>query len=162
MTAAPHLRVITSDGEILEEHPELEALRTQIRMLERERAGQRLKIAGLEQDKARERLEHPRSEDIERCHRYWQRKCNHPRAGLDDAAFWCIAELLELRVKPRSEEREFAWPRDFKAAIDGAAHDPWTRVRKNGSVKRFDALKTVFKDADSMREFIARAPKAGA
>lgn len=157
-------RIADENGEIVSPErllADLQAAETQIRMLERERAGQRLRIAQLQRDKAKERDEHPRRADVERCHAYWQRRCNHPRAGLDDATFFAIAALLELRVENgKRREREFSWPDDFKRAIDGAAFDPWVTTRKNGSKKRHDDLGLIFRDAAHMREFVAKAPGA--
>lgn len=154
-----HLRLVDSDtGEWVQdpsELPELKTAQTQIAMLERERAGQRLRIAALEADKSRERAEHPRRRDIERCHRYWQKRCDHPRAGLDNATFFAIAAMMGRRVK---REPEFRWPEDFKRAIDGAHYDPYITTRKNGSQKRHDDLGLIFRDAAHVREFIAKAP----
>lgn len=156
-----HDRIADENGEVVSPERllhDLQAAETQVRMLERERAGQQLKIAALERDKAKEREKHPLKEKIERVHSYWQRRCNHPRAGLDDETFFKIAELMELKVKPRSDEREFSYPDDFKLAIDGVWFDPWIKTQKNGRRVRHDELSRVFKNADSMREYIGKAP----
>jgi hypothetical protein len=44
-------------------------------------------------------------------------------------------------------------------AIDGAAFDPYTTKRKNGSTKRHDDFTLIFRNADKMEEFANRAPK---
>lgn len=155
MSDVPHLRVVHAEtGEVVDS-PELERALTQIRMLERDLAGKRLKIADLERDYDKIRDQHPRRRDIERVHAYWQKRCGHPRARLDNPEFFAIASLLLLGGK---RHPEFAWPEDFKAAVDGAAYDPFVTTRKNGTRNRHDSLGLIFRDAAHMRDFIAKAP----
>jgi len=158
--------VSDEDGEILgpadilarlrQAEAERDAAVTQVQMLERDLQGKRLRIAHLEADEDAKREDHERREDIERVWRYWQKRCNHPRAQLDNPTFFAIAALMKLGGK---RTPEFKWPDDYKAAIDGAAYDAFEVRRRNGTVKRHDDLGLIFRDAAHMREFIAKAPQ---
>jgi hypothetical protein len=44
-------------------------------------------------------------------------------------------------------------------AIAGVAFQPYTKVRRNGTVQKFDAWHTVFKGATAIEEYACRAPR---
>ena len=84
MSAKParHLALVdTNTGEVVESRElaamqaELDELKTKFKMAQRDVAAKNLRIANLEADHARRRLEHERYGDACRVAKYWWRKC---------------------------------------------------------------------------------------
>ncbi len=81
-----------------------------------------------------------------RLHDFWRERCNHPKSKFSVERF---KEAL-----PRLKEHDEAMCR---RAIEGAAYDCYRKVRKNGTVKRFDDWGLIFR-ANMFEEFANRAP----
>jgi hypothetical protein len=167
---ARHLRLIDAEtGELVQSdvHAELEELRTKFKMSQRDVAAKNLRIAALEADKARDRLDHPRYQDAVRVARYWWRKCKAGNGRVHymaptrlDAvlALMDLEELVPVPGKRRRERRPVYTMAHFKAAIDGAAFDCFETKRRNGSTAKFDDLELICRSAGKFDEFIAKAP----
>jgi hypothetical protein len=99
---ARHLRVVevTDTGEVLtgtglaELQAEVEKLRVDLKMAQRDVKAKNRRISELERNKAQERLDYERRADVERIATYWHRKCRP-----DDFA------RETPRVNPMSPER---------------------------------------------------------
>ena len=177
-SARGHLRVVEIDdnGEFkvldsdalasLEE--EAEKLREDRKNLERDIRAKRRRIAELERDRARERLEHPRYDDAIRVAKYWWRKCKgaNPRVNYQTPdridpvlALMDIEEIVvDADTKKRRREPHYSLGH-FKAAIDGAAFDPFITTHRNGKQERHNDLSQICKDATRFDRFIAKSPK---
>lgn len=158
MSHQPALRLVNADGEMedIDGCQECNRLRSLVAGLEQDITniesdlrGKRAQIKALKADREREAREHPRRQEVEELFAYWCEKCNHPRSTLDAERTFRLAWGLEHYGLPMC-----------KLAIDGAAFDPWTRRRKNGTLKRFDEVGMVFKDAPKFEDFVCRADPA--
>jgi hypothetical protein len=176
---ARHLRVVEVNDETGEAAGidveqlvvEVEKLRTDLAMAQRDVKTKNRRISELERDKARERLEHPDRKLIERVCTYWHRRC---RAGdarinpMSPARFDAVAGLVEMTEvgivevdgKRRRRKKRRYEPEDFKMAIDGAHFDHYVKVRKNGTEQHFDDLELICRDSKQFEEFRARVPSA--
>ena len=127
----------------------VQALEKDIDNLEADLRGKRAQIKALKSDREKEARNHPQREAIEELFAYWCEKCNHPRSKLDAERTFRLAWGIEHYGMAMS-----------KLAIDGAAFDPWVRRRKNGTLKKFDELKLIFRDAPQLEDFVCRADPA--
>lgn len=171
---APHLRLVnTETGEFvpsqkLEElMAELAKVRGDFKNAERDLKIKRRQLTELQRDKARERLEHPQHELIERICKYWHRRCRHGDVKVNPmspARFDAVAGLVEMEMLvavegKRRRRREWRYEmEDFKAAIDGADFDHYAKKRKNGTEQHFDDLELICRDSKQFEEFRARCP----
>lgn len=78
---------------------------------------------------------------------YWRERCNHPRT----------------KFTPEHFKEALPYLRDYgedmcRRAVDGAAYDPYTTIRKNGSVQRHDGWWLIFQNPDKFTSFANRAP----
>ena len=155
---------------------ELEELRTKFKMAQRDVAAKNLRIARMEADKARERLDYERYADVERIARYWHRKCrpedfakDRPRLNpMSPERFDAIRGILDQqqivmvevpgRKRPVREYRPMYSLEECKAAVDGAAFDHFVKQRKNGSEQHYDDLELIFRDSKHFEEFRDRSP----
>lgn len=181
MSAQPapsrHLHLVNEDGEVvpsskLEELQEqLEKLKVDLKMAQRDVKAKNRRIAELEANKIAERLNYERRGDVERILKYWWRKCRNanPRVQyMSPDRFDLIRELLDseetiieqIPGKKRAVKRREPRNRleDFKAAIDGAHFDGYSKPRKNGSVVTYDDITTICKSQASFDEHIKKAP----
>lgn len=183
MSAQPqrHLRVVEVDdtsGEITYLDSEglaaLEAERDKLKAdlanAERDLRGKRAIIANLERDKVRQRLEHPDREFIVRVCRYWHAKCRpddhaKTRPRIDPIspdrfdAVAALAEMQEIRVVDGRRRKAWKYEAEhFKAAIDGAAFDPFVTVMRNGKPKPQNDLEQVCRMVSKFEAFIEKAP----
>lgn len=78
---------------------------------------------------------------------FWKERCNHPRSDFTAERF--AAVLPHLR--DLGEEL-------CHRAIEGAAYDPFTTKRKNGTIVRHDSWGLIFRSRDKTEEFANRAP----
>jgi hypothetical protein len=81
----------------------------------------------------------------------WKTSCRHPNSDFSADRFWLIEPFL--RRKAYGFEK-------CLMAIRGAAFDPWTSKRKNGSLYRHDGWDKIFGSADRFEDFCCRAPRA--
>lgn len=82
---------------------------------------------------------------------FWRQECNHKRSKFTVERFWLIEPFLE--------DTEHYGPEICRRAIAGAAFDPFTTKRKNGSTKRHDDWELIFRNAGKVEEFCNRAPQ---
>lgn len=178
MSKGRHLRAVGSgvaddNGEVVSPErlvQEIEQLQIDFGMAQRDVRSKNRRIAEMERNRARERLEHPDRELILRVCNYWWRKCRagHPRIKWDsDDRFDAVAALVELEDIIPADEREPDGPKTrrvyepaaFKQAVDGAAFDHYSRQRKNGTWVHYDDLTLICRSVARFEEFRARAPR---
>jgi len=92
---------------------------------------------------------HPKFADAEIAFNEWKRKCDHPKSAFTLDRFNLVLPYLEnskygLKV--------------VMMAISGAAFDPYTTRRKNGTIKKHDGWEQIFKNAGTVEEFANRVP----
>lgn len=154
----PALKLVGDDGEIPEGAPQtfsealtlLQRLDTSVRMLERDIAGKRLRIAELEADREQEARDHPLRPQVDAVHACWKRVTAKRRPLHFSDVFSIAAAVNKL---------------GFDAclrAIVGAKFDPYTKRQRNGQVKRFNDLDTIFKTFGKVSDFAGRAPEGWA
>lgn len=153
------LYLVSKDGEVLSREPTLpEALKRVVELegdVKRLEADLRVKRATISKLNGAlyGRAEYERAAEVQEIFGEWARVCGHERARLTNDRFDAIRSLLEV-TKPEPYPRQA-----FSMAFAGAAFDPWTKRRKNGSVKRFDDIaRHICKSGDSFEEFVKRAP----
>lgn len=106
------------------------------------------------------------------------RHANLERKTQDEAqknAWWLPAQALFEYWKSATGHKNSRWTNDrfyaaepllrkygvevFARAIAGIANDPYTKMRRNGTVQRYDSWATLCKNADSLEEYANRAPR---
>lgn len=151
---------------------ELEELRTKFKMAQRDVASKNLRIAALEADKARERLDYERFADVERIARYWHKKVHAGNARVNPMSpdrFDAIRGILEQeRIvwedpppgrKRRTRRVEPMYTlAECKAAIDGNLFDHFVKKRRNGSEQHFTDLEFIFRNSKNFEECRDRCP----
>ncbi len=152
----PDLRLVDPDtGELAADAPSysealatLAKLDTQIRMLERDIAGKRLRIAELESDRERRALDDPLRAEVELIHAAWKRACRRRRP-----LHFADRERIARAVKKLGL-------RTCLTAVAGAAYDPnRSKPRRNGRCETFNDLELVFREYAHVHRFAARAPE---
>lgn len=78
----------------------------------------------------------------------WQKLCGHPRAK------WSTDRFKDAQPFLKADGYDLCL-----LAIKGAAFDPYTKPRENGTLKRFDDWELIFKSRGKFEEFCNRAPK---
>jgi hypothetical protein len=167
--------VIDDDGEVVtpaDLQREVEKLRVDLKMAQRDVMRKNRLLAELERDRAQERIDYARREDVQRIATYWHRKCrpeDYARAKrrinpMSPERFDAVRGILDqerLVVVPgqkrRAREPVYSMEQ-CKAAIDGAAFDFFSKQRKNGTVEHFNDLELIFRDGKNFERFVARAP----
>jgi hypothetical protein len=120
-----------------------------LELAERDLRGKRALIAKLRKDEAAERQSYPQRPMVEDIHAEWARECKHPNSKLTAERFDAVRSMIEAGYT-----RE-----QFARAIAGAAYDPFSVKRKNGTVKRFDDLELICRDGKHFEDFANRAPR---
>lgn len=166
------LHVVGGSGEIVEHREtakllaQIEKLKVDKKMALRDVATKNRKIAELEANKVRERLDYERRGDVERVWSYWRRRCGHEKAALTPMRFDAIRGILEqeeivVDAETGKRQRRLAYElADFKTAVDGCAFDHYSKPRKNGSIQHFDDIEWICRDGKNFEECMARAPAA--
>lgn len=147
---ARHLQVVDPDtGELRDHHcEECQAKDDQIAGLEKDLRSWRARYADLKRDKEQEARDHLLWPRAKRLFDVWRAECRHQRSRWSADRFWLIEPLL----------REYGMETCVRA-IAGAAYEPWTYERKNGSSKRCDEWERVFANAGRLEDFANRAPR---
>ena len=163
--ADPALRLVDADGvlgedylpppskgddELTEEEKlrrELAEVKVQLQGAEREIKAWRARYAAAVEDKEAKARKDKLWPKAEALFEEWKRLCRHPRSRWDHTRFEVVRPFL------RSDGYDLCL-----LAIEGAAFDPYTKARENGSVKRFDDWELVFKSRGKFEEFCSRAP----
>jgi hypothetical protein len=154
MSPAQHLRLITEDGELAPDAPqtfgealeEIENLRAERDRLEDDLRGYRLRLAKAETDREERALQLKENPEVELVHACWKRACKR-RAPLH----FTERELIAAAVRKLGLET-------CLRAIAGAAYDPMTKRRRNGSEERFDKIELIFRRFSNVADFADRAP----
>lgn len=151
MTPAQLTMIDTATGEVLEDGcPDCKLRDSDLVLAENDLRRARREIRRLKADRDAAAKGHPRLEEIRHVFDLWREECNHPRAKLDTDRTFVIAEALDNYDLATCE-----------LAIRGAAFDPFTTERKNGTTKRHDGLALIFRNADKVEEMCNRAPLTG-
>jgi len=156
---ARHLRPVEDEVDPLLVHPDsgerlgvlsdhVQHLHDQIAGLETDVRAWRTRHANLKRDKEQEARKHALWPAAVEVFKHWQQTCRHPRSQFTAERFWLVEPFLARHGKELC-----------MMAIDGAAFDPFTKKRKNGSVKRFDDWELIFRNEGKTEEFVNRAPK---
>lgn len=169
---APLRRLVAVDADTGETvSREVQALQDRIASLEealkeaeKDLRTKRGQITKLKRDMVTERLEYHDREKVVAVHDYWNRRMGHNLALTADR-FDAVRGILEERriVVVDGKARKmpaFEYPAAFKAAVDGGWFDPYTTVRKNGTVHRHNDLALICRDGKTFQSFIDRAPVA--
>lgn len=181
MSARParHLALVDQNtGEIVESQElgamqhELQELRTKFKMAQRDVAAKNLRIANLESDKARDRLDYERYADVERIARYWHKKVHAGNARINPMSpdrFDAVRGILEQqrivwedpppgrKRRTRRVEPMYSMA-ECKAAIDGNHFDHFVKKRRNGSEQHYVDLEFVFRNSKNFEECRDRCP----
>jgi hypothetical protein len=115
--------------------------------LEKENRLHKAKITKLERDTETECRADPLWAEAEAVFDWYRLACWHPRATFDAEDF----KLLQPHLKRSG-------PVGCLKAICGAAFDPYETEQKNGRMKRFDGVDTVFATKAKMERFAERVP----
>lgn len=156
-----HGEVVTPEALVAE----IEKLRIDLKMAQRDVKSKNRKINELERDRAQEREHYERRKDVERIWSYWNRRLGQDKALTGDRFDAVRGMLEEVRLVQvegkRRAVREPAYTlEDFKAAIDGCWFDPFITKRRNGTELRHNDLALVCRDGKTFESFIAKAPKS--
>lgn len=96
---------------------------------------------------------HKRRSEVESLFELWQELCRHPKSKLD---FGPGSRFERLLWGLQTYDYEMC-----ERAIRGAAFDPFTTRRKNGTMKRHDGIELIFRSAEKFEEMANRAPREG-
>lgn len=151
----PALHLVDPEtGELAEDAPSysealtlLRQLDTSVRMLERDLAGKRLRIAELEADREQEAADHPLRPQVNAVHACWKAATGKRRPLHFSDVFSIAAAVNKLGFDT------------CLRAVVGAKFDPYTKRQRNGKTKRYDDLSTIFKKFSSVVDFADRAPE---
>lgn len=154
----------TVSAEVAMLQQQIEVLKGQVKDLERDLRTKRATITKLRKDQIQERLDYVGREKVEAVLAYYNRRLGR-NVALTADRFDAIRGILEetrIVIVDGKPERHpaYEFPADFKRAIDGAWHEAFEKKRKNGTVKRYDDVTLVFRDATRFEEFMARSPFA--
>lgn len=125
-------------------------LKDQLDGAEQEIRAWRVRYRELARNVEQEAKDHEAYAEVKELFDLWRKRCGHPRARFNAGRF-----NLALPF----------WQKDGPAlcrrAIEGAAFDPFTQRRKNGTIKRFDDWELIFRNRGKFEEFANRAPING-
>lgn len=148
MVNQPALRLIDSDGVIHEgQCPHCEEREAAVVQLEKDLRVAKAKVTRLERTAEEKARNHKLWDEAEALHGWWAIACDHPGATFDAEAF--------QQVLPRLKN---IGPVGVLHAIAGAACDPHTRPRANGTTERYDSWEIVNRSEEKARNFAERAP----
>ena len=144
------LRIVDAEtGELQEHCPNCAAMADQLAGAENNVRSMRAQMANLKRELAgeldEEAKEFPAAVAL---FRYWQERCNHPRATFTADRMKALLPLMKRHG-----------PAACREAIRGAAYDPFISTRKNGTKKRHDDFCLIFAGEDKLQSFRERAPE---
>lgn len=148
MSAVPHLRVVTEDGEVLDECPGCKHREDVVAGLERDIRGWAARYQELKRDKDREARESDLWDDAERLFKLWRRATGRKRCRFSTDRFYLVEPFL----------RRDGFERCAQAVI-GRAFEHYTVQRKNGTTKRFHEWERIFDSRGEFEESANRIPK---
>ena len=148
MAGRPLRLVDPVSGEILEEGcPACAANERIIQEYERKHRGLLSQLGKLRADRAREARAHELFPIAHRLYDHWKAACDHPRSPFTPDRFFEAVDAIE------NYGEAFC-----RRAIDGAAFDPYTTERRNGTTKAHNGWPLIF-DTKKVEDFAARAPR---
>jgi hypothetical protein len=109
--------------------------------LERDIRGWAHRYAILKREKDAEARAHKLWPEAIRLFEEWKARCNHPRSEWTPDRFWLVEPFL----------RKDGYDMCLRA-IKGAAFDPWTKRRRNGSFYRHDWWDDIFSSKPTARK----------
>jgi hypothetical protein len=152
MSAKPaprHLRIIDDQGEVTEfACPHCQHKEDELAELVRKFRGQSRELAELRRDKDAEARAHEAWPTAIKLFDYWKLLTKHSKAKWSEDRFWVLLPSL----------KNFG-AGNCAAAIAGIAHDPNTRVQRNGKTERYDDFATCFGSAGRVERYAKRRPK---
>jgi hypothetical protein len=140
--------VIQPDTEAWPVAYEWRELKVAAELLEQDLRTKRAQIKRLQADADLDRRTCAERPAIDKLFALWQEQCKHPRSKLTAERFDAARVLLQ---KGYTAE-------DLTLAIEGAAYDPFTKVRKNGSLEAFNDFELIMRDGTHVERFANRAP----
>lgn len=147
MSRRPLLGVVHPEtGEVIT-CPACQTREDVIVQLEKENRLHKAKITKLERDTETECRADPFWTEAEAIHSWWKLATGHFGVTFDAEDF----KLLQPHLKRSG-------PVGCLKAICGAAFDPYETEQKNGRMKRFDGVDTVFATKAKMERFAERVP----
>jgi hypothetical protein len=148
VTERAELRLVNPEtGELTETCPNCAENERVLAELERKYRGALSQIGNLRADRAKDAEAHKLFPKAKRLFDLWCRVCDHPKSEWLPDRFWLIEPYLS----------KFGEVRCCRAIL-GAAFDPYTTRRKNGTMKPHNGWDLIFRSPDKMDEFEARAP----
>ena len=145
------LRLVDESGEVLSEELRCDGcreLQDQLDGAGREIAGWRTRYANLERDKNADAAKNALWLPAQALFVHWKKLTGHTNSKWTPDRF-CACEPLLRKYGVEVFER----------AVAGIAHDPYTKLRANGTVQKYDSWATLCKNADAFEEYANRAPK---
>lgn len=146
------LRLVNESGEVVGEQEQkcdsCQALEDQLSGAQTEIAGWRTRFAKLKSDKEAEARKNALYLPAQALFEHWKRLTGHKNSKWGAGRFYDAEPLL----------RKYG-VEVFERAIAGIAHDPYTKVRRNGTTQRYDAWSSLCKSMDNFEEYANRAPK---
>lgn len=154
--AEPQLRLVDGDGVVHNDrdsliatlNQEIRELEDQLEGAEREVRAWRARYADAVRDVEKEAKRHPLYAKAEELFGEWQTLTGHTRSK------WSVDRFKVVQPFLKKDGYDLCL-----LAIQGAAFDPYTKPRANGTMKRFDDWELVFRDRYKFEEFCNRAPK---
>lgn len=107
------------------------------------------RITRMERDAEHQARRHKLWDEAEAAHNWWALACGHEGVKFGAEEFGYIV--------PRLKEKDVGIVGVLQA-IAGAAFDPGTKTRKNGTLERFDSLELVCRNRLKFNSFQERAP----
>lgn len=148
MEAASHLRLVNTDGEIVDGVPSYEELHEQNEALKAELANQ-IRLKGkLRADLARERSEEPGAKDIQAVLGYWREHCSPKSEIVPGGKRW---EKVRARFKDKLGRTRTV--KELCLAVDGALVDPWLNGTDSRS-KGYLQAETIFRDPEQVEKLV--------
>ena len=145
-----YLRTMSEDGEVLGEERKCvgcEKLQDQLDGAQKEIEGWRARYANLQRDKDKEAAQNPHWLIAQLLFNHWKKRTGHVRSKWGPGRFYECEPFLN---KYGAET--------FERAIDGLAYQPFEKMRRNGTMERFDGWDTLCKGQDAFERYASRAP----
>lgn len=145
------LRLVDEQGEVVGQEVRCDScgeLQDQLDGAQREIAGWRTRYANLERDKDRTAAQDALYLPAQALFEHWKTTTGHKNCKWTPSRF----RACEPMLKAYGVEV-------FARAIAGIANDPYTKVRKNGTIQKYDSWETLTKNMGSLEEYANRAPQ---
>lgn len=166
MTSDDRYTVIeTATGEVLDVHPEVAELKVQVRQLERERRGQRLKVANLEAKLDEKRRQDPKMPEARALFRHYVATFGKSKSFAFDPK---RQDLILGALKMVDADGEPSYTTDqLRDAISGRKLKSWCgpkgwQADEYPGARQYDGLEHCLGNADRIDDGIAELKKAEA